>query len=56
MQDKYKKCSQEERVWIDKAKQFLIETNHMTEQEAFRYIQKYSMDSCMDMGKIAQKI
>lgn len=35
----------EEQKIIDEAKALLMEHNHMTEPEAFRYIQKCSMDS-----------
>jgi len=34
----------------------LMERNHMTEQEAFRYIQKSSMDSGTNMVETAQMI
>ena len=37
--------SPEEQKIIDTAKHMLMEKNNMTEQEAFRYIQKCSMDS-----------
>lgn len=41
---------------IEKAKALLMEQNRMTEQEAFRYIQKCSMDSGTNMGEVAQMI
>ena len=34
----------------------LMERNHMTEEEAFRYIQKSSMDSGTNMVETAQMI
>lgn len=51
-----KKRSEEERNKIDEAKLLLMERNHMTEQEAFRYIQKSSMDSGTNMVETAQMI
>lgn len=53
---KLKKRSQEEQEYIDKAKKILMERNNMTEPEAFRYIQKCSMDSCTNMVETAQMI
>lgn len=51
-----KKRSREEQECIDKAKELLMERNNMTEPEAFRYIQKCSMDSCTNMMETAQMI
>ena len=48
--------SKEEQDCIDKAKQLLMERNNMTEPEAFRYIQKSSMDSGTNMLEMAQMI
>ena len=53
---KVKKRSLEEQELIDKAKKVLMERNNMTEPEAFRYIQKSSMDSCTNMVETAQMI
>lgn len=53
---KSKKRSKEEQAYIDQAKKLLMEKNQMTEQEAFRYIQKNSMDSCTNMVETAQMI
>lgn len=53
---KPKKRSKEEQESIDKAKRVLMERNNMTEPEAFRYIQKCSMDSCTNMVETAQMI
>lgn len=53
---KSKKRSREDQEYIDKAKKLLMEKNQMTEQEAFRYIQKSSMDSCTNMVETAQMI
>ncbi len=46
----------EERAYIDEAKKLLIERNHMTEEEAHRYIQKNSMDSGTNMVETAQMV
>uniref|UniRef100_UPI0040559EDA ANTAR domain-containing response regulator n=1 Tax=Agathobacter sp. TaxID=2021311 RepID=UPI0040559EDA len=51
-----KRRSKEEQAYIDKAKEVLMERNHMTEPEAFRYIQKCSMDSCTNLVETAQMI
>ena len=51
-----KKRSEEEQNYINNAKWVLMEKNHMTEQEAFRYIQKTSMDSGTNMVETAQMI
>lgn len=41
---------------VDKAKFLLMERNHMTEEEAYRYIQKTSMDSGNSMDETAQML
>ncbi len=48
--------SQADRKEIEAAKKLLMERNHMTEPEAFRYIQKCSMDSGTNMVEMAQMI
>lgn len=48
--------SAEEKQCIDQAKALLIEHNCMTEPEAYRYIQKTSMDSGTNLAETAQKI
>lgn len=53
---KPKARSKEEQQAIDEAKLLLMERNNMTEQEAFRYIQKSSMDSGTNMVETAQMI
>lgn len=50
------KRSQAEQKIIDDAKALLIDRNGMTEEEAFRYIQKSSMDSGRNMVESAQMI
>jgi len=48
--------SDQERSLIDEAKRLLIRRNNMTEPEAYRYIQKCSMDSGTNMVETAQMI
>lgn len=48
--------SQEEQQLIQKAKELLMERNHMTEKDAHRYIQKSSMDSGTGLTETAQMI
>lgn len=51
-----KKRTEQEQNYINNAKWVLMERNQMTEQEAFRYIQKCSMDSGTNMVETAQMI
>lgn len=51
-----KKRSDDEKRIIDNAKYLLMQKKNMTEQEAFRYIQKCSMDSGTNMVEMAQMI
>lgn len=51
-----KQRTEQEQNYINNAKWVLMERNHMTEQEAFRYIQKSSMDSGTNMVETAQMI
>lgn len=46
----------EEMALIKKAKEILMNRNHMTEEEAHRYIQKCSMDSGTNMVETAQMV
>lgn len=45
-----------ERKVIDQAKRLLMERNNMSEEEAYRYIQKNSMDSGTNMVETAQMV
>lgn len=51
-----KERSREEKRLIDEAKYLLMNRNHMTEEEAYRYIQKCSMDSGTKMSETAQMV
>ena len=48
--------SESDKKVITAAKELLMERNHMTENEAHRYIQKISMDSATNMAETAQMI
>lgn len=51
-----RKRSEKEQEYMEKAKQILIKQNHMTEPEAFRYLQKCSMDSGRTIVETAQMV
>lgn len=51
----HKRTEQEEN-YIRNAKYLLMDRNHLTEEEAFRYIQKCSMDNSTNMVETAQMI
>jgi response regulator NasT len=46
----------EEEAAIRAAKELLMERNHMTEEEAHRYLQKCSMDSGTNLAETAQMV
>ena len=48
--------SLDDKIKIDKAKKLLMDRNDMTEPEAFRYIQKTSMDTGRTMSESAEMI
>lgn len=48
--------SEKDRKLIEEAKALLMERNHMTEEEAHRYLQKASMDSGTNLVETAQMI
>ncbi len=54
--EKLKVRSEGENAIINKAKQVLMVRNNMTEEEAYRYIQKNSMDSGINMVEMAEMI
>lgn len=56
LKSSHKVRSEQEQNYINNAKWLLMERNNMTEQEAFRYIQKCSMDSGTNMVETAQMI
>lgn len=51
-----KKRSENERKIIDEAKTLLMERNHLSEEEAHKYIQKLSMDSGNNLVETANMI
>lgn len=54
--EKPRERSREEEKLLREAKEVLIARNHMTEEEAHRYIQKCSMDSGTNMVETAQMV
>lgn len=50
------KRTEQEQTIINNAKGILMERNHMTEKEAFRYLQKCSMDSGNNMVETAEMV
>lgn len=54
--NKPKKRSEESKKKIDQAKHLLMERHNMTEEEAHRYIQKFSMDSGNNLVETAEMI
>lgn len=52
----YKNRDPGERAVIQKAKDLLMERNHMTEPEAHKYLQKCSMDSGTNMAETAEMV
>lgn len=48
--------TKEQQKVIDEAKALLMETHHMSEEDAHRYIQKISMDSGNSMSETAEMI
>ncbi len=56
IKEKPAKRSEADNNYIKNAKLILMDKNNMTEQEAFRYIQKCSMDSGTNMVEMAQMI
>ncbi len=55
-QNKKLKQNLETRKILERAKGLLIEFKGMTEQQAFKYIQKLSMDKCLPIQNIAKQI
>lgn len=51
-----KERSEEEKKIIADAKRLLMERNHMTEEEAHRYMQKCSMDSGNSLVETARMV
>lgn len=47
---------EKEAAVIESAKQLLITRNHMTEEEAHRYLQKHSMDNGTGLVETAQMV
>jgi response regulator NasT len=56
LKEKPKVRNEQEASIIQHAKGLLMERNHMTEEEAHRYIQKHSMDNGTNMVETAQMV
>ena len=56
LRQKPKARSEEEKKIVLEAKSLLMERNHMSEEEAHRYIQKCSMDSGTNLVETAQMV
>ncbi len=48
--------SEAQKATIEKAKLILMQRNNMTEEEAYRYLQKNSMDSGTNMAEMAEMV
>ena len=53
---KKRERSEKDKKLIEQAKQVLMERNHLSEEEAHRYLQKTSMDSGTNLRETAQMI
>lgn len=53
---KARKRTEQEENYIKNAKRILMERNHLTEEEAYRYLQKTSMDTGTNMVETAQMV
>ncbi len=56
LREKPKKRTEAEQRILKEAKALLMERNHMTEEEAHRYLQKCSMDSGTSLTETAQMV
>ena len=48
--------SEQERKIIGDAKQLLMERNHLSEEEAHRYVEKQAMDRRLSRRRVAEEI
>lgn len=56
LREKPKIRSEEDAATIARAKGLLMERNHLTEEEAHRYLQKHSMDNSISLVETAQMV
>lgn len=56
MREKPRERSKEDQQTIASAKQLLMERNHLTEEEAHKYLQKHSMDNGTNIVETAQMV
>jgi response regulator NasT len=55
-ENKRLKTALEERKLVEKAKGIVMEAKGLSEQEAYKYMQKLSMDKCVPIARIARSI
>lgn len=56
MENKKLRDNLNSRILIEKAKGFLMQNKGYTEQEAYRYLQRKSMDKCIPIEKVAEAV
>lgn len=56
MENKKLKDALKNRILLDKAKGILMENKGFTEKEAYRFLQRKSMDKCIPIEEVAQEI
>jgi len=58
LEEENKKLKQalEERKLVEKAKGLVMEARALSEKEAYKYLQKLSMDNCLPIARVARKI
>ncbi len=55
-ENKRLKTALEERKLVEKAKGMVMEAKGLSEQEAYKYMQKLSMDKCVPIARVARSI
>ncbi len=55
-ENKRLKTALEERKLVEKAKGIVMEAKGLSEQEAYKYMQKLSMDKCVPIARVARSI
>ncbi|NLI14013.1 MAG: ANTAR domain-containing protein [Peptococcaceae bacterium] len=55
-ENKRLKTALEERKLVEKAKGMVMEAKGLNEQEAYKYLQKISMDKCVPIARVARSV
>lgn len=55
-ENKKLKRALESRILIEKAKGYVMEKNGLNEKDAYKYLQKMSMDNCLPLASVARQI